>query len=145
MSKEKNLALVQRWIDEVVNKGNMDIVDDLMHEDYYGVGGTKKEYKQDALRQSFPDGIHTVEDILANDDKVWVRYTIRGTFNGTPFYGIPANGKEIKISNVCIYHIKDDKIIKIWGIADTLSFWQQLDVISPMEKLLKNARSKDTK
>ena len=141
MSEESNLALIHSWIDEVVNKGNMDIIDKLMHVDYYGVGGTREEYKQDALRQSFPDGIHTVEDIAADGNKVWVRYTIRGTYTGTPFFGIPVNGNKIEVTNVCIYHIKDGKIIKIWGIVDMLSFWQQLGVISPMKRLFKKARN----
>lgn len=61
MSEESNKALICRYIEEVVNGGNMELVDELLHENYLGVGGTREEYKQDALSQSFPNGHHTVD------------------------------------------------------------------------------------
>jgi steroid delta-isomerase-like uncharacterized protein len=75
--------------------------------------------------QAFPDLTLTVEDIIAEGDKVVVRFIGRGTHQGD-LGGIPAKGVKTEASGIEIYHFKDGKIIEVWEISDALGLMQQL-------------------
>ena len=144
MSIESNKALLRRWVDEVVNGHDLDLVDELADADYVGIGGTRKGYKEQAkaVRDSIPDFHHTVEELVAEGDKVWVRYTLRGTHTGGAFLGLPATGKQFEVENVCIYRITDGKIAESWGIVNMFGLCRQLGVIPSFEDLIEQAKSK---
>jgi steroid delta-isomerase-like uncharacterized protein len=137
---EQNKALVRRFLDEM-DKGNWAIFDELLARDYvYHMSGrskpvTREEYVQFArgFRAAFPDGRMTVEDMIAEGDKVVMRYTSRGTHKGD-FMGIPATGKEVVSTGIVITRIAEGKIAEDWEEFDGVGFFQQLGVIPPIEE-----------
>jgi steroid delta-isomerase-like uncharacterized protein len=80
------------------------------------------------IRVSLPDSKTTIEDIIAEGDKVVIRYIMTGTHKGT-FRGIPATGKKFTQTGISIYRIKDGKFLECWIINDTFGMMQQLGVI----------------
>ncbi len=76
----------------------------------------------------FPDLYHTVEDTVAERDKVAVRFTLRGTHTGN-FMGIPPTGKSITVSAMAVLHIVGGKITELRGEFDQMGMMQQLGVI----------------
>ena len=76
---------------------------------------------------AFPDLSFTIDDIVAEEDKVAVRYVMRGTQSG-PFQGIPATGKKIAVSGVSIGRVSGGKFVEGWAYTDSLGMMQQLGV-----------------
>ncbi|HLQ29843.1 MAG TPA: ester cyclase [Ktedonobacteraceae bacterium] len=136
MSTEENKARIRKYIDEAWNKGNVDIIDEMMAPDYarYPNGPGKplnrEEQKQRivAYRKAFPDFHLTIEDLVAEGDKVVFRMTGRGTHRGT-FMGTPPGGKQMTISIIDIARFADGKIVEHWGNRDDLGMLQQIGAI----------------
>jgi len=84
-----------------------------------------------SVRTGFPDAVFTVEDQVAEGDKVATRFAVRGTHQGE-FAGIPATGKPVTFTALNIHRVVDGKIQEGWFKWDTLDFMQQLGVIPPM-------------
>jgi steroid delta-isomerase-like uncharacterized protein len=83
--------------------------------------------------QAFPDLTLTVEDIIAEGDKVVVRFIGRGTHQGD-LGNIPATGVKTEAGGIEIYHFEDGKIIEVWEISDTLGMMHQLGMeLKPKE------------
>jgi predicted ester cyclase len=80
------------------------------------------------IYSAFPDFYASVDDILAEDDKVALRCTYKCTHKGT-FMGIPATGKQVVFKGVEIYKIAGKKVVECWALSDTLSLLTQLGVI----------------
>jgi steroid delta-isomerase-like uncharacterized protein len=78
---------------------------------------------------AFPDLKFDIEDILAEGDKVVVRYTIKGTNHGS-YMGVPPTGKEISLKGISIYKIIGAKLVESWGMYDRMSLMQQLGIKS---------------
>ena len=137
---EANKALVRRWLAEM-DKRNLHIVDELVAVDYIdhnppipdlapGREGVKQA--NTLLLTAFPDATHTIEDQIAEGDKVVTRMTVRGTFLGE-YLGIPPNGKQITVVGIMIHRIAGGQLVEHWAMADNLSCFQQLGVIPPLE------------
>jgi len=77
---------------------------------------------------AFPDARATIEDMVAEGDKVAVRVTWRGTHQGD-FIGIPPTGKTFEMTNTAIFRIADGKWAETWATVDNLGLLQQLGVI----------------
>ncbi len=138
MSLEKNKAIVRRFIEEW-NKRNFAALDELIAADYFDpslqVRGLEA-YKQllTMLLKGFPDWHETIEDIIAEGDKVWVRYTATGTHTGE-YRGLAPTGKRVTETGVLIWRIVDGKIAeKESAVYDQLDFLKQLGVIEYTEK-----------
>jgi len=140
---EENKALVRRWFAEI-DKGNEQIVDELIAVDYIdhypplpdmapGREGVKQANA--LLRAAFPDAQHTIEDQIAEGDKVMTRITTRATFQGTHL-GIPPNGKLITIEGIAIHRIAGGQFVEHWAMVDKLGLYEQLGVIPPLEEML---------
>lgn len=135
---EKNKALVRRCIEEM-EKGNWGIFDELVARDYvYHMSGrpeplTREETEEltRAIRAAFPDGRVTIEDMIAEGDKVVTRYASSGTHKGD-FMGIPATGEKVVATGIVISRIAQGKIAEDWEEFDALGFLQQLGAIPPM-------------
>lgn len=84
------------------------------------------------LLAAFPDSRFSIDDMIAEDDKVVVRHTLRGTHRGD-FQGIPPTGKQVSISAIGILRIVDGKIRETWLNADFLGLLQQLGVVPAPE------------
>ena len=135
---EKNKAIVQRCIEEV-DKGNWAIFDELLTRDYvYHMPGRPKPMTREeseelvrSVRAAFPDGRLTIEDMIAEGDKVVTRYTSSGTHKGE-FMGIAATGKKVVVTGIVISRIDQGKIVEEWEQLDTLGFMVQLGAIPPI-------------
>ena len=132
---ERNKIVVRRAIEEVYNQGNLDVVDDLVSsdfvahaslEDIHGSAGMKQFVA--SLREAFPDLHLTIDDQVAEGDRVVTRWTAHGTHTGT-FQGIPPTGKQGTMSGIDIDRVVDGKAIECWTNADYLGLMQQLGMV----------------
>ena len=133
MSAEEHKALVRRFVDEFWSKGNLAAADELMAPDavvYEPVVGTPADLKATAreFRAAFPDWHSTVEEMIAEGDRVVERWTGRGTHRGE-LQGIPPTGKRVAVPGVVFYRIKGGKIVEFRGQFDRMSLMQQLGVV----------------
>ena len=136
MSTEENKKLVLRWKDEIWNKRNVNIIDELYASDYVGhiVGAPGPVRGREALKQLLAVyfaafDIHiTSEFLIAEGDMVAVYDTFRFKHTGT-FQGIPPTGKEATITSTDIYRIVNGRIMEQWTEGNLLSLMQQLGVI----------------
>jgi len=133
-TREANKALMRRFIEEVWNKGNLDVADEIFHPDHTspsapslpaGAAGTKMIAT--AFRNAFPDYHMTIEQIAAEDDRVAARFLQSGTHEGE-LWGIPPTGKKVKFSEIGILRIADGKIVESWYDVDMLGMMGQLGV-----------------
>jgi steroid delta-isomerase-like uncharacterized protein len=137
MSAEENKAIVRRMIEEAWNKGNLAVVEEIVAPSYIGhdpsypmpIQGSDgfKQYVS-MTRTAFPDFRITVEDLIAEGDKVVGRITVRGTNTGSVM-GMPPTGKQVTISGIFIRRLAGGRFVEGWDAPDTLSLMQQLGVI----------------
>lgn len=134
-SPDENMDLVRRFIAEIVNRGNLSIVDDLVAPDYayHGSGmevrgpdGIKGVFAM--LRGAFPDWEETTDDLIAEGDRVVFRVTGRGTHQDE-FFGIPATGKQVTMAGIDVVRVDAGKMAEHWAIFDQLGLFQQLGAI----------------
>ena len=85
-----------------------------------------------APRRAFPDFQTTIDDILAQGDKVVVRFTARGTHRGK-FQGVAPTGKQVTWAGINIYQITGGKIAETWQLGDALGLMQQLGAIPALQ------------
>ena len=84
------------------------------------------------FRQAFPDSYFTVEDMVAEGDKVATRKTFHGTHQGE-FMGIPPTGQQVSTGLIDVVRIVDGKVVEHWSMGDNLGLMQQLGVIPAPE------------
>jgi steroid delta-isomerase-like uncharacterized protein len=133
---ERNKAVVRRFIEEVQNKKNMDVFDELNADDFVnlsappGMPADKAGGKMylGGFLSAFPDSQVTIDDMIAEGDRVATKKTFTGTHTGE-FMGIPASGNRVTLQFVDILRLRDGRIIEHWLSMDQLSFMQQLGVI----------------
>jgi len=141
MSTVANKAIVRRFVDEVQSAGNIDAIDELCSPEFVnhsappGVPSNREGVKQVTamFRQAFPDSYFTVEDMVAEGDKVATRKTFHGTHQGE-FMGIPPTGQQVSIGLIDIVRIVDGKVVEHWSMGDNLGMMQQLGVIPTPEQ-----------
>ncbi len=136
MSLEENKAIVRRFI-EAYNKRNLDLIDDFVAPDYFD---HTNKVDREGLKQlfnmgfkAFPDWHETIEDIIAEDDKVWVRIKATGTHTGE-FMGIAHTGKKITMMFADMFRIVNGKVVEYWEVRDQLDYNKQLGIIEYTEK-----------
>ena len=136
MSTDENKALFRRLIEEILNKGNLALIDELFSPDYVdhnpvpGIAAGSEGLKQmfAMFRSAFSDLRITVEDLIAEDDKVVGRVAARGTHRGE-LMGIAATGKQIDMGEIHIFRVVGGKAAEHWGISDDMGMMQQLGVL----------------
>ena len=140
METEKNKAIARRWSNEIWNNGNVDIIDELYADDfvshYPGFPTADREsYKQWAAMEyaSFADIHCTIEDLVAEGDKVVIRWIWKGSHSKGNYMEIAPTGKQVTITGITILRIEGGKIVEEWGNSDELGKLQQLGVIPPPE------------
>lgn len=131
---EENAFIARRLYEEVFDKGDLDAADKFLAADAaeqefapQQVAGLRS-FKQSLVRLfiAFPDLRVTLEDVVAADDKVVVRWTDRGTHKGE-FLGIAPTGKEVVTTGTTLFRFRDGKIVEQWTNWDTLSLLGQLE------------------
>jgi steroid delta-isomerase-like uncharacterized protein len=85
-----------------------------------------------ALVSAFPDNNISIDDMIAEGDKVVIRYTMKATQRG-PFRGIPATGKQILVNAICINKDMKGKSVEYWEIPDMLGMLTQLGVVPALK------------
>lgn len=141
MSTEQNKTLARRWLEEVMNRKNLAAVDELFatnlvdHAVLPWLAPDIESLKQlsSAYFNAFPDLQVTIEDTIAEGDKVMTRLTWRGTHRGE-LMCMPPTGKQVAFSGMEGYRIADGKIVEIWAYSDNLGMFQQLGVIRRWER-----------
>ena len=135
MPFEENKALVRRFVDEFWNQGNTTAADELMTADATivlpGRGQVSKESFKAfalALRGAFPDWYSTLEELIAEDDRVGERWTGRGTHQGE-FQGIAPTGRQVAVPGFVFYRVTSGKIAEFRGLLDGLALLEQLGAI----------------
>jgi steroid delta-isomerase-like uncharacterized protein len=136
-SSEANKALLLRITEEIWNKGQTDLVDELIAEDLIdnitmpGVEGSGRErYRASVvqMRTAFPDYHESVELAVAEGDIVVSFAHFIGTQTGE-LYGMPASGRRIDIKSIGALRFRDGRAGERWGIGDSLLMMQQLGLI----------------
>jgi len=138
MSTKENKAGQRRVAEEVFNKGNLAIIPELFAPNYVShESGAKgpEGFKQAVTmgRTAFPDLHMTIDDMVAEGDKVVTRYTFTATHKGE-YMGIAPTGKKVTVSGIVITRWVGGKEVEAWGVMDTLAMMQQMGVVPPMGK-----------
>jgi len=140
MSAEENKDVVRRFWG-VWEDGNIGLVDELLAPDYVnhspgmpdqptGPEGVKAVVSM--FRTGMPDLRIVIDDMIAEGDKVAVRYTIEGTHEGHLF-GVPPTGQRVSIESFTVERVSDGRIREHWRVTDTLDMMQQLGAIPTPE------------
>ena len=143
MLTETNKTVSRRFFDEVWNKGNLTVLDEILVKDHVNSGPSSisglpngpegsKQFVT-AYRNAFPDVHFTIDDQIAEGDKVMTRWTAQGTHQGE-LAGLPATGKSSTVTGITVNRLVDGKIVESWGIFDEFGMMQQLGAI-PMPEL----------
>lgn len=138
MSAEQNAAVARRVMDEAFNQGRVEVFDEILAGRIISHDPAEPEviqgieaHKQRTLeyREAMPDMTVTLEDIIATDDYVVTRWTVRGTNTGE-FAGMPPTGRSIEITGTSIDRFDSNgRIVETWDQWDNLGFMQQLGLI----------------
>jgi steroid delta-isomerase-like uncharacterized protein len=139
---ENNKAIVRRLIEEVWNKGNLLVVDELFAPNYehhdastpdFGRGPESEKKRVSLYRTAFPDLRLTIEDIIAEGETVMTRWSCRGTHKGD-LRGTAPTGKQFTISGVTVNRLANGKIAESHVNWDALGLMQQLGVVPELAK-----------
>ena len=138
MSLEENKTIIRRWF-EAENKKDLSPIEDIVAPNFidhaHQLRGLE-EYKQrlNMLIKAFPDFHETIEDIIAEGDKVWVRFKFSGTHKGE-YHGLAPTGKKVTLEAVDIFRMVDGKAVEEWEIADALDSLKEIGAIEYTEKV----------
>ncbi len=139
---EVNKTIVRRLFEEVWNKGNLSLVDELFTTNYehhdasspdFGRGPESEKKRATLYRTAFPDLRLTIEDIIAEGETVMARWSCRGTHKGD-LSGIAPTGKQFTISGVSIARFSGSKMAEGYVNWDALGLMQQLGAVPETAK-----------
>jgi predicted ester cyclase len=125
MSVEENKALVRREQDELWNQtGNLEAAEELFAPEQ------AEAAKQEAsdFRRGFPDVVSTIEDLVAEGDRVAARWRARATHQGE-YVGVPPTGKEVEFTGISVYRIEGGRIAESWTVEDQVGLMRQIGAV----------------
>jgi predicted ester cyclase len=132
---DTNIALVQQYVEQVINGHNPNALDDIVATNYKRYPSATatldlaaNKQRMTGLFAAFPDVQATIDEIIAEGDLVMYRSTITGTHQGA-FMGIPATGKPFTIAELMVIRIENGKIVEQWGGPDIFSLLQQIGAV----------------
>jgi steroid delta-isomerase-like uncharacterized protein len=137
MSAQENKTLVRRFLQDVIERQDLRVADTVQSADYTlhmpGLPGPVRGL--DAWKEiissyfaAFPDMRVTLEDDLAEDDRVAIRYSWNGTHRGT-FMGVSATGRFVRVPGAVVFRVANGRIAEEWHLDDVLGLLQQLGAI----------------
>jgi len=142
MLSETNKTLSRRFFEEVFGKGKLNVLDEIIAKDHVnsgpgalpglptGIEGAKQLVT--VYRNAFPDLHFTIDEQIAEGDKVVTRWTGHGTNKGE-LLGMPATGNSSTVTGIVVDRIANGKIAETWGVFDQFGMMQQLGVIPTPE------------
>lgn len=146
MPTEYHKAAIRRIYEEIINGGDLDVVDVLFDEDYVyhepgspsvrGTAGLK--HLLSAYRTALPDMAATIEDMIAEGDRVAHRFTLRGTHDGY-WVGVPPTGRPVEITGMVVSRFAGGKVVEEWESLDSLGLLQQVGALPTSEELVRGA------
>jgi steroid delta-isomerase-like uncharacterized protein len=132
-TETRNKAVVRHMYEDILNTGRLDLLSEVIGDRYIGTAGEKgpegAARSVGAVLKAFPDIKWRIEDLLADGDKVAVRWTWEGTHTGK-FQDYPVTGNKVHANAMVIYRLADGKIINAHMLTDRLGFLQQIGVAS---------------
>ncbi len=140
MTIETNKALIRRWVEEGWNARDLAVIDAIyapnvvQHDPSSPVPVTSSEALKgyvSSFLTAFPDLHFTIDDLLAEGDKVLWRFTSQATHTG-PLMNIPPTGKRATVTGMVLFRVTNDKIAEVWVNFDTLGMLQAIGVIPAM-------------
>jgi steroid delta-isomerase-like uncharacterized protein len=145
MTTLDNISLIKRWFREVWLEGKNETIYELLAPDAVlsGQTGAQEEIHgpnefaafADRIRNAFPDTDIVVEDVFGTDDKVAVRWSAKMIHKGDGL-GVPATGKEVRITGMSIARIVKGKIVEGWDNWDRLAMLEQIGAYRPPETVI---------
>ena len=133
-TREANHALMRRFIDEVWNKGNVDVADELFHPEASSpsaptlpLGAEGVKFIVNMMRNAFSDYWMEITHVVAEDDRVAARFRQGGTHDGD-LMGIAPTGKKVEWTEIGVLRIADGKVVESWYDVDMLGLMGQLGV-----------------
>lgn len=137
MSTEANKALVRRWYAEFAQTYHLDFLDEVYAPTWAGhlprsgdlQGAADHKRVARIFQVAFPDAQYTIEDLVAEGDRVVSRYTMHATHTGE-MLGIPPTGKAVTVTGINIHRIVDGQFVEQWAQFDALGMLQQFGVLS---------------
>ena len=131
-------SLVARIADDIWNRGELTVVDEVMLPDarYHGPHmpngtGDRENWRQAIAmyRAALPDSHVVFDELIESGDTIVGRWSATGTQTGL-LPGVPATGKQIGITGISIYRFRGGRIAEVWEQLDLLGMWQQLGVVA---------------
>lgn len=127
---------MRRFVAEVMNQGNFDVVDEIVDPNYVYRSPDEELHGTEALKAflagyhaAFPDLRMAIDELVVADDKAVIFFTLTGTHEG-PLMGIPPTGKEMRVHGVVRSRFEDGRIVEEWEVLDQLAILTQLGVVS---------------
>ena len=144
---EKNKEVIRKLYEESLNLRNMELLRDVISDDYIGIQGEKGavafQKPVASVIAALPDVQWKLMELMAEADKVVVRWETQGTHSG-PFLNFTATGKKITNEGIAIYTLKDHKVVNVHVMTDRLGFLQALGAVpSDITLLAQTNTSKD--
>ncbi|HXD09744.1 MAG TPA: ester cyclase [Anaerolineales bacterium] len=133
MSLEQSKSFVSNFLDELYNKGNLALADQVIAPPL--LRGAIKRAVQ-TLREIFSDFHLTIEELIAEEDKVTARCMMRGTYKRNLF-GITIVNRSVEVDYIGIYRLGDNQLKAFWFLRDELSLVRQLGLLGTMLLLVK--------
>lgn len=140
MSTEANKAVLRHWIEDGWNKGNLNVIDEVYAPNViqHDANSPAPVTSAEALKQyvsvfltAFPDLNLSIDDLVAEGDRVLWRFTSHGTHTG-PLLNIPPTGRTGSIAGMALFRFTNGKIVEVWVNIDLFGLRQQLGVIPVM-------------
>lgn len=132
-------ALARRFNDEVMNQGRLEVLDEIIADDFVehqevpGMPSGKEGVRAfvTMFRDAFPDLKVETLGLVAEGDELWMHSVMTGTHEGD-FAGIPATGKRVSLAMIDRVRVRDGRAVEHWGVSDDLGMMTQLGVVPEM-------------
>jgi steroid delta-isomerase-like uncharacterized protein len=132
---EKNKAVVRRFYDAVLNQGRAEVAEEIVAPDFSvhgGMPGTPAAGPSvlttisQRLRAGFADTTFDIDDLIAEGDRVAVRWTMRGKHTGE-YFGIAPTGAAIELHAIVVFRVVDGRLAELWPLVDHADLRRQID------------------
>lgn len=138
--ESENERLVRRFVEEVVNRGETDLLPTLVAADHVGHDPLGDHYGPDGvrigvaeLRAAFPDLRVSVEEVVAAEDRVVHRFILAGTQSG-PYLGLPPTGRPVRATGIALDRVAGGKLAERWAVLDAIGLLRQLGAVAVLRR-----------